>query len=117
MTTKSVVLGLSGGLDSSTLLSFLLSEGFEVHACSFQYGSKHGKWEQEAAKKVIAFYQNLNYPLHHHIINLTEAFKDFDSALLLTGEAIPEGHYNDETMSRTVVPGRNMIFSSIMAGL
>lgn len=114
---KKIVLGLSGGLDSSSLLGLLLSQDYEIHAISFYYGSKHGKWEQEAAKNIIAFYQERKYPVTLHNINLTEAFKDFDSALLLSGEAIPEGHYEEENMRRTVVPGRNMIFASIMAGL
>jgi len=36
---------------------------------------------------------------------------------LLTGGDIPEGHYEDESMSRTVVPGRNIIFASILTGV
>ena len=36
--------------------------------------------------------------------------------MLLSGGDIPEGHYNDASMSRTVVPGRNIIFASILAG-
>lgn len=51
-----------------------------------------------------------------HAFNLTEVMQGFKSNLLLSGEEIPEGHYNDETMKKTVVPGRNMIFISIMAG-
>jgi len=36
------------------------------------------------------------------------------SDLLKTGGPIPEGHYTDESMSATVVPGRNIIFMSIL---
>ena len=42
----------------------------------------------------------------------------FNSALMKSSEeAIPEGHYEEESMKSTVVPGRNLIFASIMAGL
>ena len=34
----------------------------------------------------------------------------------MSGGEIPEGHYNDATMSQTVVPGRNLMFASILAG-
>ena len=41
----------------------------------------------------------------------------FKSALLKSDdEPIPEGHYQDDNMSKTVVPARNIIFSSILAG-
>jgi 7-cyano-7-deazaguanine synthase len=112
-----IVIGLSGGMDSATLLGMLLNYGYEVHCCSFMYGSKHGKWELESAKKIIQYYLLDGAPVYHHIYNLTSVFDGFESALLKTGEAIPEGHYNDENMRKTVVPGRNLIFASIMAGL
>lgn len=117
---KKVVMGLSGGMDSSTLLGFLLNEGNEVHACIFSYGSKHNKYENEAAEKVVAYYKNQQefrskVVLHRFdFSNLTSQFK---SNLLLSGGEIPEGHYNDSNMKTTVVPGRNLIFVGIMAGL
>ena len=36
---------------------------------------------------------------------------------MLTGGDIPEGHYEDVSMERTVVPGRNTIFCAILSGL
>jgi 7-cyano-7-deazaguanine synthase len=115
---KKIVIGLSGGMDSATLLGSLLEQRYEVHCCTFYYGSKHGKWESKASEDLIDFYKlDKKKPVFKHSIDLSVAFKEFNSALLLTGEEIPEGHYNDETMKKTVVPGRNLIFSSIMAGL
>jgi len=114
---KKVVIGLSGGMDSATLLGYLLEQGFEVHCCIFCYGSKHGIWENKAAEDLIDFYQNKNFSIFGHIINLTEVFKDFTSSLLKSGGVIPNGHYTSESMKSTVVPGRNLIFSSILAGL
>lgn len=114
---QKVVMGLSGGMDSATLLGILLEQGAEVHCCSFYYGSKHNKYEQEAAKKIVRYYQLHDKPVHLYLFDLTDVFVPFTSNLLLSGGDIPEGHYNDESMKLTVVPGRNMIFTSIMAGL
>lgn len=114
---RKVVIGLSGGMDSATLLGLLLGQGLEVHCCSFTYGSKHGAYELGAAKNIVDYYLHRKKHVVHHIIDLTASFYDFQSALLLSGAAIPEGHYEAETMKQTVVPGRNLIFASIMAGL
>ena len=46
---KAVVL-VSGGLDSATALAIAGSEGFELHAISFDYGQRH-RFELEAASK------------------------------------------------------------------
>ena len=112
-----VVLGLSGGMDSATLLGYYLEQGAEVHCCSFYYGSKHGGYELQAAKNIIAFYQSRIFAVKHYLFDLSQVFKDFNSALLLSGGNIPEGHYEEDSMRQTVVPGRNLIFASIMAGL
>ena len=112
------VIGLSGGMDSATLLGYLLDQGSEqVHCCSFYYGSKHGQWELKAAQDLVEFYQSQGLPVTGHQIDVSEAFNEFKSNLLLSGEAIPEGHYEHESMSQTVVPGRNLILAAIMAGL
>lgn len=112
-----VVMGLSGGMDSATLLGKALHHGDEVEACIFTYGSKHNPYENHAAFKIIEFYQKKGFPVSGHFFDLSEIMKEFNSALLMSGEEIPEGHYNDDNMKKTVVPGRNLIFSSIMAGL
>lgn len=114
---QKIVIGLSGGMDSATLLGLLLEQGFEVHCCSFIYGSKHGVYEMESASKIVAYYKQTEKPVFHHVFDLRQAFSGFHSSLLKTGGVIPEGHYQAENMKSTVVPGRNLIFSSIMAGL
>jgi len=42
---------LSGGLDSSTLLGYVLSLGYDVTALSFDYGQRHSR-EIQSAKRV-----------------------------------------------------------------
>ena len=114
---KKFVMGLSGGMDSSTLLALMLHQGYEVYACVFTYGSKHNKYENKAASDIVAFYQDRGYPVEEIKIDLTLVMSNFKSSLLLSGGEIPEGHYESESMKSTVVPGRNLIFASIMAGL
>lgn len=114
---KKIVMALSGGMDSTTLLGLLLEKNYEIHACNFQYGSKHNSYEFKAFENVIKFYKNLGFKIVPYVFDLESVFSKFESNLLLKGGEIPEGHYNDETMKKTVVPGRNMIFISIMAGL
>jgi len=110
--TNKIVISVSGGMDSSTLLGKCLYEGYEVYPVSFTYGSKHNKYENEACKNVCEHYGFKNVPL----INLDFMGQLFESNLLSKGGDIPEGHYTEKTMTKTVVPGRNLIFASIVAG-
>lgn len=113
---KKIVLSLSGGMDSVTLLGVLLEQGYTVHCCTFCYGSKHNTWENRAAENVINFYLAKNMPVFNHPFDLSMIMQDFKSNLFQNQGEIPEGHYAEETMKVTVVPGRNLIFASIMAG-
>lgn len=114
---KEVVMGLSGGMDSATLLGLLLQQGCTVHCCIFYYGSKHNKWENAAADSVLTYYRDRGFPVHKNLMDISQVLGGFSSDLLLTGGDIPEGHYANENMRKTVVPGRNLIMASIMAGL
>lgn len=107
-----VIIAFSGGMDSTTVLAEALASGREiVRAISFNYGSKHGPYEQMAARKIC-----MHYKIFHMVIDIRAAMSGITSSLLQGGGNIPEGHYNEESMSQTVVPGRNMIFASILAG-
>jgi 7-cyano-7-deazaguanine synthase len=107
-----IVLALSGGMDSSTLLAHLIAHHHDVFPVTFKYGSKHNPYENEAAQKVASFY---GYgPLD--VIDLTAVVNMFQSNLLEHGGEIPEGHYAEDSMKQTVVPARNTLFIAALAG-
>jgi len=100
------VLIASGGLDSTVLYFYLLKAGFEVLPVNFIYGSRHNQIER------ARLIENIFNPL----------FIDMDlsmlkSSLLQGGEAIPHGHYAEESMKSTVVPFRNGIMLSYAVGI
>ena len=109
--TKALV-SLSGGIDSAVTLFLALEQKREVMAFGFRYGSKHNLYENGAASKICQ-----RYKIPFKIINMEEVMRDFKSALLLDGGEIPEGDYKEENMAQTVVPARNLIFASILAGI
>jgi len=107
------IVSLSGGMDSATVLDWLKAKKrCKVEAVSFDYGSKHNEYELPKAEALAAY-----YGVPHEIINLKDVFGSFKSDLLLSGGDIPEGHYTDASMVATVVPCRNLIMLSIIAGL
>lgn len=108
---KKMVCSLSGGMDSATVLGILKEQDVDVHCLNFTYGSKHNQYECAAAEKLAKYY---NVP--YHLVDLTTPFSLFNSNLLKSGGEIPEGHYEQENMKLTVVPGRNTIFSAILMG-
>lgn len=112
---KKAILSLSGGLDSTCLLMYLLAHDYEVRAYSFQYGQKH-QVELEKVKRNIEFLQGKRFKLSHQIIDLRDCFSDSNSSLHVGGEPIPEGHYASENMKSTVIENRNVIFSAIIYG-
>lgn len=109
---EQVVVLLSGGLDSTTVLVEMINKyGNEnVHAISFNYGQRHIK-ELKAATLTAHFYN-----VEQTILNL-EIFNQMKSISTLMAGAIndvPKGHYNAATMKSTVVPARNLIMASIV---
>lgn len=106
---KSVIV-LSGGMDSTTLLYKLLAEGKQVKAISFNYGQRHKKELEYAAKTC----EKLG--VEHKVVDMTFLTELVSNSSLTGKEPVPHGHYEDETMKKTVVPNRNMIMASIAIG-
>lgn len=65
----------------------------------------------------MAAWQAAQLGVKHDVIALDFVNRLFTSDLLQSGGDIPEGHYADENMKRTVVPFRNGIMLSIACGL
>jgi 7-cyano-7-deazaguanine synthase len=109
---KHVVISLSGGMDSSTLLLRCLKEYDTVTAISFDYGQKH-RVELERAQSLVD-YLCYKYDVKYRVIKLDGLTDLLNSALVTGGADVPEGHYAEENMKATVVPNRNKIFASIV---
>jgi 7-cyano-7-deazaguanine synthase len=102
---------LSGGLDSSVMLANVMQSNDVIGCLTFWYGSKHNEREYQAACSIAQ-----HYKVSLKRIGLDFIPDNFKSDLLLTGGDIPKGHYEHESMKRTVVPFRNGIMLSIAAG-
>jgi len=111
-----VVVSLSGGLDSSTLLLRCLSDYKTVTALSFNYGQKHVV-ELERAQSLVDYiaqsHPGIESKLQYRQIKLDGLVDLLESALVTGGKDVPEGHYENENMKETVVPNRNKMFASI----
>ncbi len=117
---KHVVVSLSGGMDSSTLLLRALNEYETVTALSFDYGQKHRAELQRAQSLVDYLNDNCSEndcykgcKINYKQIKLDGLVDLLDSALVEGGDEVPEGHYEQDNMKATVVPNRNKIFASI----
>ena len=106
-----VVVLLSGGMDSVTALYEAQRRYEVVGAVSFHYGSKHNDREIP-----FAAHHAGNLGVMHRVIPLAFIGELFKSDLLQSGGEIPKGHYEEQSMKKTVVPFRNGIMLSIAAG-
>ena len=109
------VISLSGGMDSTGLLLHFLNAGYKVSALSFNYGQKHNI-ELQRAEANIQYLREKGQVVDHEIIDVSQIGSLFTSALVSNDIDVPEGHYEQDNMKATVVPNRNMIFFSIIAG-
>lgn len=108
------VLIYSGGMDSSVVLYHLVKElgKGNVKAISFNYQSKHNDQEFLRAKATCE-----KLGVEHYRIDLSAIAEHLESDLLKKGGDIPEGHYAESNMKKTVVPFRNGIMLSIACGI
>lgn len=102
-----VVVIYSGGMDSFTVLHKALRRGLEVHALSFNYGQRHSK-ELDYAARVC---QELG--VSHKVVDISAINQLMAGSSLTSDIDVPEGHYEAESMKQTVVPNRNMVLLSM----
>ena len=106
---KALVL-LSGGLDSSVVLSICQNKGYDIYAISFDYGQRH-KVELEYAKFQATFFNCISH----------EVFKmEFYGGSALTDDIKVPKNRDSHSMSKdipvTYVPSRNIVFLSFASG-
>jgi 7-cyano-7-deazaguanine synthase len=105
---KAIVL-FSGGLDSTTVLSIAISEGYTIYAISFDYGQNH-KSELEAAALIAK-----RLGVKRHIV-LKIDFRAFGGSALTDNVEIPKNRSIEsmgEGIPATYVPARNTVFLSL----
>lgn len=108
---EKVIVLLSGGLDSATVLSIATKEGYEVYPLSFNYGQRN-KIELEYAKKIT---KHFNCSEKHLILPVPlDLIKG--SALTDNSIAVPKNQDLGSTIPITYVPARNTIFMSLALG-
>lgn len=101
----------SGGLDS-TVLAYLMAQTSSIELLTFNYGQRH-KIEIDYAAGLAA-----RLGVRHDVVDIT-ALTALVAGTALTDAKVdvPEGHYAEESMRKTVVPNRNAIMLSIAAGI
>lgn len=104
---EKVIVILSGGMDSTTLLYDVINQGYDVYALSFNYNQKH--------KKELIYAEGTCFKLKipHKIVDLNVLNQLAPSSLTRDNWDVPEGHYAGENMKQTVVPNRNMVLLSL----
>ena len=107
MSKKAVIL-VSGGLDSTTVLSMALSQGYKCHTLSFDYGQRH-RSELEAAQRV----SEAAAVKDHKVVKLDLGAIGGSA---LTDRAIDVPEYETSGIPVTYVPARNTVFLSIALG-
>ena len=102
---------VSGGMDSVTMLHELIYRGYEIdEVISYNCGQRHVKELDFVAWNV----EHLG--LKHKIIDISFMAQLLDQSALTGDTEVPEGNYEQDNMSLTVVPNRNMILASIAIG-
>ena len=108
--SEKVIVIYSGGMDSFTVLHKALADGKKPYALSFNYGQRHKK-ELDYAARVC---DELNVP--HKIVDISAINALVGGSALTDDIDVPEGHYEEPSMKTTVVPNRNMILLSLAVG-
>lgn len=113
---KRAVIALSGGMDSTCLLMNLLRNGYDdILAVTFDYGQSNILEVSKSINTYIALREQ-GIIIRHEVLDLSSVGRLLESDLTNSG-SIKHGHYKDKSMISTVVPNRNVIFSSIIYGI
>lgn len=105
------VMVCSGGMDSVTALAMAAALYDSVDVLTFNYGQRHMR-EIECAQ-----WQANRYQCRFDVVQIPVGHLLTGSSLTDVSESVPHGHYSEESMRRTVVPGRNAMMLSIAFGI
>jgi 7-cyano-7-deazaguanine synthase len=105
-----VVSLFSGGIDSTTLLYYLLAKKYDVNALMFNYGQRHRK-ELQSASWILD-----KLRINNKLVDIRNIGELIAKGSITGNEEVPEGHYAAENMKSTIVPNRNMIMLAIAVG-
>lgn len=108
---KDSLVVLSGGQDSTTVLGVAMSESHVRMALTFNYGQRH-LIEVNQANKIAR-----EYDIEHKVVNLSDIFRGFDSALLNDEDDISAKHGLYEELPASFVPARNALFLTVAFGI
>jgi 7-cyano-7-deazaguanine synthase len=106
MKGSEVILLLSGGIDSTTLLAELTANKKLVHCLSFDYNQRHSDeliFAKQNAKK--------NGVVCHHVLNLDYAYMAEGNSLT-DNKVLSSELPDDDGPNHTYVPGRNLLMLS-----
>ncbi|MEM7476986.1 MAG: 7-cyano-7-deazaguanine synthase QueC [Planctomycetota bacterium] len=107
--SKPAILLLSGGLDSATVLAIAHSQGYQVHAISFNYGQRH-QFELQYAKELAK-----RAGVQEHVVFEID-LAQFGGSALTSNIDVPK-HDSPEDIGSdipvTYVPARNTVFLSL----
>ncbi|MBX3456267.1 MAG: 7-cyano-7-deazaguanine synthase QueC [Ferrovibrio sp.] len=103
----------SGGVDSVTLAHKVAAERQLVQLLTFDYGQRHAKeldYAARTAKRLGA---------RHDVVDIRALARFLSGSSLMAdaADAVPDGHYAQETMKSTIVPNRNAIMLTIAFGI
>ena len=104
MVNKKALVLFSGGLDSTTMLAMVKSDGYEITALTINYNQRHVS-EIEFSKKSLSQLQ-----INKQIIFDLDLSKIGGSALT---DNIPVPIDSNDNIPTTYVPARNTIFLSL----
>lgn len=121
MRSKTAIVLLSGGMDSTLCLFWAISKGYTIErTLSFYYGQTHAV-ELEAARKITDIankyvHRTLNYYIEHEVTDVLSKIGDITKSALVgntSNESMNESHPLSNNLPASFVPGRNLLFLTI----
>jgi 7-cyano-7-deazaguanine synthase len=108
---RPAVVLFSGGLDSTTLLTLVMHEGWRAYALTCRYGQRH-TIEVDVARRAAARLRATRPGLVEHVVAEFD-LRAFGGSALTSEMAVPKHHdtaHIGSSVPATYVPARNTIF-------